>query len=173
MVVAVDADRIRERAADPRLAGLVDSSLAAADLVALPKLDLAAGPRIAQWLAARREVPVVHVHAGEISPDVLVGLRRTADRPAPIASRAPIAHVHETVAVPRLDPDDLGTRLDGLRGILRAKGTVDATSGPVLVQLVGRRVSIAPWDGPPMGAVTVIALDAGAVEAAARVLSGP
>lgn len=176
VVVVADADQIRARGADLRLADLVESQLAAADLVLITKTDLADAETVAsveRWLVERTTAPQVRVVAGDVSPDVLLGPLRTGEEPAPRGAIAGAElHVHEEVVVQRLTVADLRSRLEGLQDVVRVKGTVDTTEGPMLVQMVGRGIDLRPHDRST-GSLTVIALDRGALETAVAVLGGP
>lgn len=176
VVVVADADQIRDRAADARLTGLVDAQLAAADLVLVTKTDLVGADVAAvveRWLEERTPAPQVRVVAGAVSPDVVLGPLRTGEVPAPRSATGGTAvHVHTEVVVPRLTVDDLRSRLEGLHDVVRIKGTVDTTEGPMLVQMVGRRLDLKPHDRAN-GSLTVIALDPGALETAVRMLEQP
>lgn len=157
IVVAVDADTIVELADRPLVADTVRAQLAAADLVALTKVDLTAdeGRAATAFVASLTDAPVIDATDGRIEPAVVLGLDR-ADPPDVACDRL----------VPRYSTEvlDVGTptlaELDHLVAslgpeIVRAKGVVACSdaSATVEVQLVGnrRRVRQRPDLAPPAG----------------------
>lgn len=78
VVVLVDAETVRERAADRYVGELVRQQLAEADLLLLNKLDLVTpgqAAEAAQWLGAQVPgVRVVPAERGQVAPEVVLGV---------------------------------------------------------------------------------------------------
>ena len=161
VVVLTDAERIAALLRDERLGDTVARQVRAADLVVLNKLDLVdeAG-REAARAALRATWPglriVEAVHAA--LPEDLIGLVR-AQHPAPRgAELRPAAEARHEDLFQRityrragcLDPVRLPAALAALpASLLRLKGAcaVARMAGPQLLQMVGRRWTLAP--APP------------------------
>ena len=160
-IVLVDAETVRERAADERLRDTVQRQLEAADLLVLNKCDLVSGANLESletWLAAdHAPVPTVRTEASRLPLDVLqsVGEQNPAPTPSSRATHDP-ASTFTSAVVPFDDPVD-ETRLTAyLRSlstsVLRAKGfvrTVDRPDSIRHVELCGKRLSITDWSHPP------------------------
>lgn len=150
-LVVVDASRIHERL---ELAGTFTDQVSSADLLVLNKIDLVppeALDAIEAWLVAEApDTPIVRCVQGRVPEDVLfppdpAGLR--ARRRASPPAVAPHSHEQFNTTELQFDagitPDDLAAALKDL-GALRAKGFVQTSEGPRLVQGVGRRLELAP-----------------------------
>ncbi|HEY5636243.1 MAG TPA: GTP-binding protein, partial [Burkholderiales bacterium] len=164
VVVLVDAETVRARAADRYLGDTVTRQLAEADLVLVNKVDLvdaAARPALKDWLAARApRAGLLECERGRVAADVLLGLQRGAARAtgalsggamrAPEDAAARYASAHFELDG-RVDAQALAARLAApALGLLRAKGIVrDADGRLVVLQLVGARVAL---DAAPVGA---------------------
>ncbi len=78
VVVLVDAETVRERAADRYVGELVRQQLAEADLLLLNKLDLVTpgqAVEVMQWLGAQVPgVRVVPAERGQVAPEVVLGV---------------------------------------------------------------------------------------------------
>lgn len=166
VIVLVDAETARARAADPRLADTVRRQFRAADILVLNKIDLideAARASLRDWLAA--EAPdsavVAAAHARLPADLLLAPVPDPSDTgAADHGERGHGEHDHgATFATATLPMDEPIARpaLERAFGalppsVLRAKGFVvlaDAPDAPVLVQFVGRRLTIARWRGDP------------------------
>lgn len=149
-VVLVDVDQIFDRLADDRVAHVLRSQLAAADVLALTKLDLVDDARVSDVRSMLAElapsVPVLEAgHAMHVAALVGHGARRpggVADLPADA-----LFDPHEIDLI-RLDdpisPEALDSIIDGLPpDTLRAKAVAHHGDDEYsLVQVVGRRRSI-------------------------------
>jgi len=176
VVVVVDAETVRQRAADEHTGHGVRTQLRAADLLVVNKTDLVDGGALAGLRGWLREIAgtstaIVDASFGDVPTDVLLGARgglvaRSQRRAQP--------HDHAGDAHPRYatwswsgDAPLSGAGLvEALRalpdGIVRAKGLLhlreDAANRYVL-QLVGRRYGIeaqGPWAGEPPGSRIVV-----------------
>jgi G3E family GTPase len=183
VVVVVDAETVRERAADGHTGHEVLRQLRAADLLVVNKTDLVEPAAIADLHGWLREIAgpstgIVDAAFGDVPTDVLIGARDASLRPAP-------AHDHHDHAHPRYEtwsydgdaPLAGHGFVDALRtlpdGIVRAKGLLCLREDPdtrYLLQLVGRRYSIeahGPWgDEQPRSRLVVIGLPGSVDEAA-------
>ncbi|MCB1000220.1 MAG: GTP-binding protein [Acidimicrobiales bacterium] len=183
VVVLADAETVRRRADDALVGAHVRRQLAGADLVVLNKADLvdpATLERVCDWARTQADgVPIVAAVEAVVPLALLLGTApRSATREAPRAE----AHVdHATVtitgrtAVMRRALDDALAALPD--GVVRVKGFVELTDPDgtrVLVQRVGARMRIVPFDrdpdSPPVQLV-VIGLSGPAVAAAGRTLA--
>lgn len=161
VIVLVDAQTLRQRAADDRLSNTVTRQIAAADLIIMNKCDLvddAARRATRQWLQAQRgDIPIIETMHAQVPFDVL-----SAVAPSAVAAKTTSAHDHgrnhtelfhsETFAM--AEPVDLTALRQSLEAlptsILRVKGFVPVQGRDVpffLVQLSGREIEIAPWQG--------------------------
>jgi G3E family GTPase len=156
VVVLVDAETIRARAADQFVGELVVRQLSTADLLVITKTDLVTTEvqnDVTAWVRSRvgDEVAVLHASRGRIDPAVVL------DVGAPTAARTEgAAHgdgaglfdtrlVRFERPVPRLHLER--ALADWSDDVVRVKGAVDVENeGPRLVQRVGRRWSIEPTD---------------------------
>lgn len=160
VVGVLDAETLRQRAADAYVGDTVRQQLREADLFLLNKADLLPAPALAglrAWLAAEHPLtPLLACERGQVPPEVVLGLHpQPADEPGTVATRPlrpaatlPQAHAHELL---RFDsPVDLAALLQGLADpaapALRAKGSVQGQDGQRwLLQGVGRRLEATPW----------------------------
>lgn len=145
------ADQIDELTERPDIGELVSAQLAAADMVAVTKLDVA-GALSEQ--AARSHIrsiggpdlPVVDAHGGDVSTVMLrIGGRRPGGTTDVPESTLFDRHIVERVALPNpVEVADIETILDGLpESVMRAKAiTFDPSGQAWSVQVVGRRRSI-------------------------------
>jgi G3E family GTPase len=179
VVVVVDAETVRARAASASTGHQVLTQLRAADLLVVNKTDLVSAAALADVRAWLREAVgpstgVVEAAFASVPTEVLIGARDAA-----ASTERPLAHppVHGDDGHPRyetwswsgaapLSGAGLVEALQGLReGIVRAKGILhlreDARHRYVL-QLVGRRYSVVPqlpWDHEePCSRIVVIGL---------------
>lgn len=153
VVVAADAETVRERASEKFVGALVRSQLRSADLVALTKGDLVGSVRAAQaeaWLRSSDPLlRIVHTAQGAVPGEILLGLpRRNSDRGGKTASHRH-SHADFTTSLWRadrsVDTERLRETLTGrFPSLHRAKGFVtDGGTGElVLVQSVGARCEI-------------------------------
>ena len=177
IVVLTNAETIREQAEDTYVGDTITRQLADADLVILNKTDLveeAERAGTAAWLA--RQAPgaeLVAAQHGALPRDVLLQGYQ-ADRTGVFTASHPAGAGFKSLAieVPHpVDPDALARALASPElGLIRAKGFVEAPSGIVSLQTVGRRWDIAPAaPSSPIGLVVIglaERLDAEAVTAA-------
>ena len=165
VIVLVDAETIRERAEDPRLADTIERQLQSAGLVVLNKCDLvpeAERAQVRDWMARHLPgTPVVETDHARLPAERLIG--PGASQPARAREAAPeghAPHAHEpdhgtlfrgvSVAFERpLEPAAFRATLSGLPpSVLRAKGFVAFAGEPErlqLVQLSGGHLQITPW----------------------------
>lgn len=166
VIVLVDAEQIREKAANKYVGDTVIRQLKGADLLVLNKVDLVSPwelARVHSWLVDL--VPgarIVEAVNGQVPLPLLLGTLHGA------APEPPADHVHDhahpeehesmyrtwsfTAETP-LDRSALVALLESLpAGVLRAKGFVRLADDPgrrYLLQLVGRRWKLTPgepWD---------------------------
>ena len=165
-VVVVDAETVRERAADGATRAAIMSQLRAADLLVLNKADLVQPAALAETHAWLREIvgpstAVVETSYGAVPADVALGVRATA--PAPAGHGAAGHEHHDHAAHPAFETwswsgespisgTGLVEQLEALPdGVVRAKGLLALREDPArryVLQLVGRRYSIEadrPW----------------------------
>lgn len=149
VIVVVDAETVRQRAADRRVGDTIARQLAAADLLLLNKIDLADDMQaLRRWLSTQSPAPVLEAKHAEVPIDLLFGLPRLGG-PAP--ADAPDAFA--SWSYEWAEPVERDTVLAMLRtaGVLRAKGIVrfaDAPTRRSVVHQVGSRLDIAdsePW----------------------------
>jgi G3E family GTPase len=163
LVVVVAADQLLDGALPGWITEQLESHVRAADLVVLTKTDLVAAGEVDGVLARLAELssaPLIRAGRGELAPGALgrflaLGGRRPGGVSAMPAATLFDAHRIDTVGVPGgLTVDALRGWLDELPGrvagrVVRAKGVVDTDdAGPVLVQVVGRRIEIEPVPEP-------------------------
>ncbi|WP_422000765.1 CobW family GTP-binding protein [Reyranella sp.] len=149
VIVVIDAETVRERAADRRVGDTIARQLAAADLLVLNKLDLAADiGGLRAFLAARSPAPLLEARHADVPLGLLFGLERHGAAAASDPSEPFASWSYEWP-----EPVERALVLDLLRteGVLRAKGIVrfaDAPERRAVVHQVGRRLDIAddePW----------------------------
>lgn len=151
VITVVDAESVRQRAADKFVGGLVKRQIEAADILVLNKSDLIDGQLQAQqrdWISSLAAgVPILDAMHGRIDPLVMLG-PHSAHRPPPTVAHD---HHHTTLTTRfwRMDrPVDIPTIRRAISisptSVHRIKGflTDAATGERVLVQAVGRRHSI-------------------------------
>lgn len=156
VVVLADAETVREQADDRYTADTITRQLADADIVILNKTDLVAAGPLAETIAWMRTsapqariLPASHAH---VPADVLLldatGVSRGNGQTAPSHDHVHDAGLHasEAFAVDGLvDADRLARELmERVAGLVRAKGFVPTRSGTMMLQIAGRRASIAP-----------------------------
>jgi G3E family GTPase len=150
VIVVVDGNDVRERAADRRVGDTILRQLSAADLLILNKIDLTDDPlALRAWLGERSAAPVLEARHGDVPLALLFGLERrgtsagTGDArnfrswsyswPKPVDRAALMAMLSETSG-----------------DILRAKGIVrftDSADRRSIIHMIGRRIDISE-DGP-------------------------
>jgi G3E family GTPase len=192
VVVVVDAETVRSRAAGEHTGHQVLRQLRAADLLVLNKIDLVQDAAVAELRAWLREIAgpstgIVDAAFGDVPVDVLIGARHAA---VARDARTPPPHDHHdhhahpdyaswswSAAAP-LRGSGLVRWLESLPdGVVRAKGLLhlrEDVANRYLLQAVGRRYSIeaqGPWrDEAPGSRLVVIGLpgsvDADAFDAA-------
>jgi G3E family GTPase len=192
VVVVVDAETVRSRAAGELTGHQVLRQLRAADLLVLNKIDLVQGAAVAELRAWLREIAgpstgIVDAAFGDVPVDVLIGARHAA---VARDARTPQPHDHYdhhahpdyaswswSAAAP-LRGSGLVQWLEALPdGVVRAKGLLhlrEDVANRYLLQAVGRRYSIEAqglWrDEAPGSRLVVIGLpgsvDADAFDAA-------
>ncbi|HEV7805295.1 MAG TPA: GTP-binding protein [Solirubrobacteraceae bacterium] len=197
VVVVVDAETVRSRAADEFTGHQVLRQLRAADLLVVNKVDLvqaAAVVELRTWLRdiAGPSTGIVDAAFGDVPVDVLIGARHAMTvRDA----RTPAAHDRDGHAHPDyetwswsaaapLSGSGLVAWLQALPdGVVRAKGLLhlrEDAANRYLLQAVGRRYGIeaqGPWrDEAPASRIVVIGLpgsvDANAFDDAMADLTG-
>lgn len=156
VLVVVDAETLFELAEDPHAGRLFRNQIAAADLIALSKLDLlddAKRKAVKEWFANPFAAkPVVEVHNGDLPADVVLGIGASHEAEKELhESSEHHAHDFESVSFTMdepLDGDRLHTFLDSLPNSLwRAKGVLhlkEETARRTIYQRVGKRWSYAP-----------------------------
>ncbi len=181
-VVVVDAETVRERAADELTGHQIMGQLRAADLLVLNKTDLVEPEQVADTRAWLREVAgpstaIVQTAFGAVAVDVVLGVQALADRPARSGhdehdhdahddDRHPAFETWSWSGQQALSGAGLVEALKALPdGIVRAKGLLhlrEDRSNRYVLQMVGRRFSIQadrPWgDDAPASQLVVIGL---------------
>ena len=163
VVVVVDAETVRVRAADRYVGDTVRRQLADADLLVAAKGDLA-GPvgvaAVTAWLAdAAQGAPVIAADHGRAPADLVLGPRPGGTGVG--VGGAPGPHAHFDTGVRRFDgPVDLAALAGELTApgspVVRAKGVLTDLDGVrKVLQTVGRRSAItscaAAPEPPPAG----------------------
>ena len=168
IVVVADAETIQMRERDKFIGRLVLSQLLAGDIIALSKTDLVSADQISQitrWIEEKvGSVHITRVDKGCLPIEILLGNHGGTQRPGQAAKTA----IHFDFATTLWDPRGL-VHTDHLRMLLsklpltvhRAKGTVtDSLTGmDVLVQCVGRRLSLSP--APPAERKGIVLISTG------------
>lgn len=166
VVVVVSADQVDEgRDLDGTFAEQIES----ADIVLLNKVDLVPEADLGQLSrvveALNPGVPVLPCARGDVDPRLLLAESVSPRGPHNHEPEPPHEHSHESfateeIAVPAGERlESLDERLRAL-GALRIKGFVALEEGVHVVQGVGRRLEILPWeedvDSALLGRVVVI-----------------
>ncbi len=157
VVIVVDAERFGSTP-DEQLEHTFLEQIEAADLVLLNKADLVGDDTLAvcrqRLTALTGEQPIIPCSRGNVAPALLFppdpegsrGRRRD-----PEAERG--AHSHERFQTKELtfpgevDPDDVVARVQA-EGAVRAKGFVRTAAGIQVLQGVGPRLELTPFDRP-------------------------
>lgn len=152
VIVLADATSIVHRSRDRYVGGEVTRQLAGADLVVVTKSDACDERHLAeveQWLAATSGgAPSIRVVDGRVSTGVILGVR-SSNRPVRTSAGVHHDSHYESWSWTSTEP----VRRDVLDGflaelpveVLRVKGRVELDDGSwVLLQVVGRRVDVAP-----------------------------
>lgn len=152
-VVVVNAEQLAE---GRDLEGTFEDQASSADLLILNKIDLVPEADLPALEARLREIepeaPIVCSEYGRVAEELLFPpAPGEKDRSGPAPQAPDHDHEHfrtrEWRAPGPLPVDEIERELSR-PGLLRAKGWVDTPQGPVLVQVVGRRVETTP-DEPP------------------------
>lgn len=157
ILVAIDAETLRERAEDLLTSRLFGNQIAAADLIVLTKVDLIDEAQRAltrEWLATHYPgKPVVEAIEGNIPPEVVLGINNTRGRLNAVGEPEDHARAFESVSVTIDDPldrDHLHAYFNSLpKSLLRAKGVLhlaDTTTHRTIYQRVGTRWSYTPGE---------------------------
>ena len=152
VIVLADATSIVHRSLDRYVGGEVTRQLAGADLVVVTKTDACDELHLAdveRWLTTTSGgAPSIRVIDGQVSTDVILGVR-SSNRP--VGTSADVHHdsYYESWSWISTEPvrrDVLDVFLAELPvEVLRVKGRVELDDGSwVLLQVVGRRVDVAP-----------------------------
>jgi G3E family GTPase len=175
VIVLVDAEQIREKAANKYVGDTVIRQLRGADLLVLNKVDLVTPEQLAAvriWLdSVAPGNRIVEAVNGQAPLSILLGAHGDDQRHDDSVEdpQHALAHDHDHddahlspyvtrsfTARSALCEGDLRTFLDGLPdGVLRGKGFVHLADDPdrrYVLQLVGRRWSLTPgnaWDAEP------------------------
>ena len=165
VLVLADATSFAAQSRDRYVADTVARQVARADLVLLSKTDIATTAELyasrAALLQLRPDVPVAEIHGGTL-PDLVLG------NPAPAGSRF-VADAPEHGFRTWLYRNDDAFDEDRLRqvlaslpsSVLRAKGfcRLGDIAQLHLLQLVGRRFTLAPWPHPAEPGLVLIGTD--------------
>ncbi len=161
IVVCVDAEQVRERAAQRYVGDTVLDQLASADLLVVNKCDLVDAEQLAElddWLEGVSAAPSVHVSHGAVNVELLLGLERSAG----LVEVPPVddGHLATVIDVPiGISTSELDRWLAELDGsFVRAKGIVRCSDSdaPIEVQVVGHRRSTRPRPDLAMPAVNQV-----------------
>lgn len=164
VIVAADAETVRERARDKFVGTLVQSQLRSADIVALTKTDLVAAEdlgEVGRWIACQApQASCVEAVQGSVPAGIVFGRKGDGLR---FEMEEAHHHVHHATACWRPGgPVDLAMLAEMLAalpdGVHRAKGLViDRESGEGrLVQAVGHRCTVTPHADVGEAAVVLI-----------------
>ncbi|MCP3856411.1 MAG: hypothetical protein GY745_15010 [Actinomycetia bacterium] len=156
IITVVDATSVRARRATPAVADLVQRQLDAAHLVVLSRPDLVSSSERDELIDLLAELapgrPVLAVENGRLDPAIALSAAVQGARPDP----GPARSTTESFATSIIDlarpmgRNDLVALVEGLDGLLRAKGFVELADAPGrrhLIQVVGRAWSIEDY-GP-------------------------
>ncbi len=148
IVVMVDATEVRTRADDPRFVDLIDAQLGSADQLIVTKADLIGEDSIEPligWLTTRSSATISVGHPDQIG--VVIPTERNR-RPASSHDPAPTLTVETHRLGEPIEAAEIEALLSGIAGLVRAKGIVETTDGPRLVQWAAGEFSSVAWHGP-------------------------
>ena len=152
-IVVVNAEQL---ASGHELEGTFADQVSSADLLVLNKIDLVAAEKLPELEARLREIepeaPIVRCTNGAIASELLFppdlgDIDRTSAAPASAPHHHESFRASEATVPAGIAKSDLESALRQ-PGLLRAKGWVLTSEGPMLVQVVGRRIELTP-DEPP------------------------
>jgi G3E family GTPase len=165
VIVLADAASVMQRSRDRYVGGEVTRQLRGADLVVITKVDVCDEQQLGEveaWVAATSgEAPSVRVVDGQVPADLILGVRPARDR-----NEAGSGEAHDDryvswswTATGPVGRDQLDRFVrDVPSEVLRVKGRVELDDGSwVLVQVVGRRVDVAPTPGGVRSELVAIA----------------
>ena len=144
VVVLADAASVSRRLADTYTGDTVSRQLESADLVLLNRCDLVEADVLARARTATRETTkarVIETVRTAVSPDVVLGPIATG-RTSDDAHHHVRAESRSFMASEAVDVGTLAALLTGDERIVRAKGFLPSSDGPVLLQTVGRRADV-------------------------------
>ncbi|MFM9108498.1 MAG: CobW family GTP-binding protein [Chloroflexota bacterium] len=158
IVVLVDAETIRTRAADDYVGSSVLRQLQMADLLVLAKTDLvspAEADAVEAWLRETVEgARIIRANHGELPLDAILGVAGGRRAPSPEEAAGETHALHETFSISSAEPierEALAALAGSLPdGVIRAKGSLRLAESPEtrqVFQLVGKR-----WEIDPAGA---------------------
>ena len=156
IVVVVDAETVRARAADRYMGDTIERQLADADMVLINKSDLvteATRQEVAHWLSGLLpQARQIFATQAAVAPELILG-SSTATGFEPSAPRATHASDEfQSIVVTFSQPVDVNALASALAvselGLVRAKGFVrDHDGGWRTLQVVGRRAQVSPASG--------------------------
>lgn len=175
VVVLVDVETVRERAADAYVGQTVLGQLVSADLLVVNKLDLVDGDTLAdveRWLAELAP-GAAHLRTvdAQVPPELLFGRSLAADRAAPTRRTAGHTQFESwswsgTAPIERVAVEAAMTELPA--AVLRLKGTlvIVGRDDPHVLQRAGRRWTLrADRHGQPITVSRVVAIgEPGAID---------
>ncbi len=152
-VVVVNAEQLLE---GRDLEGTFEDQVSSADLLVLNKTDLVAASELTaledRLRAIEPEAPIIACERGRVPEALLFPPDLTGkDRTGPAPTTPPHSHEHFRTDQIRVADGITHADLTALLtrpGLLRAKGWVVGEAGPLLVQVVGRRIETTPGDPP-------------------------
>lgn len=172
IIALVDPNNFAYRSSGPPYGSLMRAQLAGADLVVATKLDLLAEHEHRATLDDLRQFTKAQIVAAEANPAWLQAVILGAhDNPEHEPAADSTAHVSTHAWRPNTPPDAAAVRA-ALRGsgLLRAKGSIMTTEGPLLVHLAGERVTFEELEPEvePLNAIVLIGGSSEQVEAVAH-----
>lgn len=151
IVVVVDAETVRARAADPYMGDTIARQLADAELVIVNKVDLVTADalaRLSAWMSTlAAQAHLVPIAFGAVDPNIVLGIGSTFEAST---GRSPhVAQAFDSVSIEVAFPVDAARLAQALAerhlGLVRAKGFVRNIGGNwQLIQVVGRRADVTP-----------------------------
>lgn len=179
LIVAADAETVQDRARDKFVGRLVQSQLRSAQIVALTKtdrVDADAKDRVTGWLRQQNgDADIVETVMGAFPPDHLFNAqpaRPEREPTAPVSEEEHAPHFHSVRWLPTgaIDTERLRHCLQRLpASVARVKGIlIDAEGDGLLVQGVGRHVSMSRTARPESPCLVLIAAGDGFDLAAAQ-----